>query len=68
MVISTPETVQDSINVFTTYLPNTDHDADQESEGGSQTTGETSVDDDWEDWEDCDFLSTDNDSADEWLP
>ena len=36
--------------------------------GKSWSLEETSIDEEWEDWEDCDFLSTDNDSADEWLP
>ena len=49
-------------------LPDINCDADEESEGQYQSIVDTSMDDDWEDWEECDFLSTDNDSADEWLP
>ena len=70
IVIPTSEEAQkqEMVGSVVVSLPNTDHDADRESEGGSEAVGETSMDDDWEEWEDCDFLTTDNDSADEWLP
>lgn len=52
-------------------LATADQDADQESEGiDAPCTADSSImdADSWEEWEEFDFLSTDDDSADEWLP
>ena len=69
-VIPTSEEAQEqeTVGSVVVSLQNTDHDEDRESEGGSEAVGDTSMDADWEKWEDCDFLTTDNDSADKWLP
>ena len=70
IVIPTSEEAQEQemVGSVVVSLPNSDQDADREREGGSEAIGETSMDEDSEEWEDCDFLTTDNDSADEWLP
>lgn len=60
IVLSTSETLQE-----------TDRDADVESEVENPATEEETLGEggsDWEEWEEEDFLSTDNESADEWLP
>ena len=54
-------------NIPTITLPDINRDADEESEGQYQSIVETSMDDEWKDWEELDFLSTDNDSADKCL-
>ena len=66
IVIPTSEEAQEQemVGSVVVSLPNTDQDADRESEGDSEAVGETSMDDDWREWENFDF----NDSADEWLP
>ena len=51
-------------------LQETDRDADVESGVENPATEEETLDEggsDWEEWEEEDFLSTDNESADEWL-
>ena len=49
-------------------ITNSSEHADKESEHVvSDTVDQTSMDD-WEEWEECDFMSTENDSGDEWLP